>query len=74
MDTSRTGIPRRLALVALAAMVALLFALAPRAAEAREYSIDAVNIDLTVNTDGSIGVVQRCVLGYRHARPRLVDE
>lgn len=58
MDTSRTGIPRRLALVALAAMVALLLALAPRAAEAREYSIDAVNIDLTVNTDGSIGVVE----------------
>ena len=58
MDTSRTGIPRRLALVALAAMAALLLALAPRAAEAREYSIDAVNIDLTVNTDGSIGVVE----------------
>ena len=58
MDTSRTGITRRLALVALAAMVALLLALAPRAAEAREYSIDAVNIDLTVNTDGSIGVVE----------------
>lgn len=58
MDASRTGIPRRLVLVALAAMVALLLALAPRAAEAREYSIDAVNIDLTVNADGSIGVVE----------------
>ena len=59
MDTSRPGHARRLVLAALLfAVMALAPCLFPRAAQAREYSIDAVNIDLTVNTDGSISIVE----------------
>ena len=58
MDASRPGFTRRLALAALLVAVACALGLAPRVAQAREYSIDAVDIDLTVNADGSIGIVE----------------
>ena len=44
MDASRPGFTRRLALAALLVAVACALGLAPRVAQAREYSIDAVDI------------------------------
>ena len=46
------------ALASVIALLALALVLVPTPAQAREYSIDEVVGDLTVNTDGSITVAE----------------
>ena len=60
MDNHRPGSSWRPLIAALVAMLVAALALmcAPAPALARDYSIDAVDIDLTVNTDGSIRIVE----------------